>query len=62
MCAVSLGPSPGSLTETPQLVVHKKPPDVLVPVHRLALRILGAVFSMCLPIVGQGIGSDPLPA
>lgn len=61
-CAVSLGPSPGNSTETPQLIAHKEPPDVLVPVYGLALRTLGAVFGMCLPMARQGTGSAPSPA
>lgn len=42
MCA-NLGPSPGNLPETPQLVARKECPDVLVAVYRLALRTPGAV-------------------
>lgn len=52
----------GDLTETPQLIAHKELPDVLVPVYGLALRTLGVVFNMYLPMVGQGTGSAPLPA
>lgn len=56
-----LGPS-GNSTETPQLIAHQEPPNVLVPVYGLALRPLGAVFGMCLPMVGQGTESAPLSA
>lgn len=61
-CAVCLGPSPGNSTEIPQLIAHSESLDVLVPVYRLVLRTLGAVFCMCLAMVEQGTGSAPLPA
>lgn len=61
-CAVCLGFSPGNLAATPQLIAHSESLDGLVPVYRLVLRTLGAVFCMCLAMVEQDTGSAPLPA